>query len=762
MPGVTGASGDDQSVPGAWQLDAGGRPVRFWPNPRHHAPVQKQPAAPAAPLPPLHAGRRPAGRALLGWLGDPHAPRLCRIAGSSGSGRTHLLRWLTAACPPDSPRTDRRVDVLLAADGLTPDSFVWQLARELGTTAADVHELIETLTDGVPRVLAVTGLDRAGAGLLPDAPQRIVEKVLGPLLTVPWVRIVVECEASDLFDARAAVLDLDQPQWTDPDAYAQWCASLADHPLPAAALYPSPALALLAARTAPGAPVDPAAPPAQKAETLAEAWWASLPETARAPIVALAAAAGGDVDADLWGALPNSGGPTAVHQAADFVLPPQNGALRVWPRTFADRLALWGPDHPTLRQALLPTAPGPHDSAWLGLVLRHAVRSGTSVVDLLSDPAVLVHADPASVTLAFAAHQQAFADATSPDRLRTGPFGRVGPEREGDPPRRLIEAWWLAGPVVTAAAGPGVRASALHTWLAGAEQPELGALAEQLGMMAGHTWRARWSFGRRIEQVHLLAAGHGPDAEGRLLVGIGRAVPTVDPSTGSLIQGAGRFVLDDPSTVALAAGEDGSAHALYRDGSINSILPEDDSRTATEALVRLRESLEAGATAMAASSGPRPVMVLGDDTGHVHAIPAVDRGEPRRSDTQMHRGPVTAVDVTGYDNEHLVISGGQDGTVWTWMPDRYPMTAPILARDSPVTAVAVATPGQRLMYAAAWEDGLTRVVLTGTDPVTCDLRLGARAVGLAITGAGRLCVATAAGVLGIDLAETTALPSGGN
>ncbi|MFD8599249.1 hypothetical protein ACFV1L_30020 [Kitasatospora sp. NPDC059646] len=501
-----------EAVAGAWQADEYGSAVRPWPNPRHGVPAEQPPAdAKAVPLPPLHAGRRPAGRALLGWLGDPQAPRLCRVAGSSGSGRTHLLRWLAAACPPDNPRTDRRVHVQLDADGLTADSFVWTLARELGTTAADAHELIETFTDGTPRVLVVTGLDRAGAGLVPDAPQRIAEKVLRPLLTVPWLRIVVECAtgtpAAEALDVPSAVLDLDQPQWTDPDAYAQWWASLAHHQLPAAALYPSPALALLAARTAPGAPVDPAAGPAQKAETLAEAWWASLPETTRAPIIALAAA-GDAVDTDLWNALPNTGGPSAVGEAEAFVLPSEDGGrLRVWPHTFAERLAHWGPDHMTLRQSLLPARPGPGDAARLGLVLRHAVRTGAPVTDLLSDPAVLVNADPAAVTAVVTSFTKAFTEATADNRLSMAAIDRAGPEHAGDPRRRLIEAWWLAGPAVTATDDPRARASALHTWLAGAQGPDLADLAERFALMAGHTWRARWSFGRRIDPVRRLALG---------------------------------------------------------------------------------------------------------------------------------------------------------------------------------------------------------------------------------------------------------------
>ncbi|MGW4384890.1 hypothetical protein, partial [Kitasatospora sp. NPDC004531] len=56
-----------------------------------------------------------------------------------------------------------------------------------------------------------------------------------------------------------------------------------------------------------------------------------------------------------------------------------------------------------------------------------------------------------------------------------------------------------------------------------------------------------------------------------------------------------------------------------------------------------------------------------------------------------------------------------------------------------------------LMCAAAWADGVVRVVLAGAGRATHELRLGARVVGLVVTDAGRLCVATAAGVLGIEL-----------
>ncbi|BAJ32337.1 hypothetical protein KSE_65780 [Kitasatospora setae KM-6054] len=779
-----GAAGDGpvppEAVLGGWEFDREGRPVRWRPNPRHGVPEAaggeagggtsggpgSGPGGGAGTLPPLGAGRRPAGRALLGWLDDPRAPRLCRVAGSSGSGRTHLLHWLAAACPADGPRPGRRVRAVLAADGLTPDSFVWRLSALLGTPVADTTALIGTLTDGAPLVLVVTGLDRAGGGLLPDAARRIAEEVLRPLLRVPWLRLVLECAsgtaAAEALDVPAAVLDLDEPQWTDPDAYARWCAALAGHPLPADALYPSPGLAVLAARTAPGVAFEPDAGPARKAEVLAEAWWASLPEDVRAPVAVLGAVRGG-IDTALWAELPGAGGAAAVDEAAAFLPPDPDGRQRVWPHTFADRLALWAVDHAALRQALLPdrpeTAPGPADRQRLGLLLRHGLHTGTPVLDLLTDPDVLVHADPDSVTLAFASFTEAFEQATSPTRLRTGPFSGTLPERDGEPRRWLIESWWLAGPVASHTEEPRLRASALHGWLAGGEEPWSRELAERLAVTAGHDWRVRWSFGRRIEPVRLLAPGHGELRTGRLLVGVGDSVYVIEQADGKPVARDARIKLGQPSTVAVASSADDAAHALWWDGATATIRPDNGSRTSHDALVRLRESMTGGATALTAIGAPRPVLAGGDDHGEIYAIPELDLSEARRCEKRLHDGRVTAVAVAGYGDEHLILSGGEDGRVWTWLPDRTPPEAPTLTRDLPVTALAAHVLPQGLMFAVGWTDGLLQIMTVFGTPLLREIRFGTPIVGLAITPTGLLCAATESGVQAIELAEL-ASPAG--
>ncbi|OKJ03379.1 hypothetical protein [Kitasatospora sp. CB01950] len=715
-------------VAGAWQVDAHGVPLRFLPNPRYGVPAAERPVAEgAAPLPPLLAGRRPAGRALLGWLEDPQAPRLCRVAGSSGSGRTHLLRWLAAACPADNPHAGRRVDVVLSAAESTVDTFVWRLAALLRVSAGTPDELLAALVDGVPRVLLVTDLDRAGTGPLADAGQRIAAEVLRPLLRVPWLRIVLECSsdtpAAAALDVPSAVLDLDQPQWTDLDAFTRWSTSLADRRLPAE-VYPSPALALLAARVEDGVLLDAGASLARRAETLAETWWESLPELVRAPVVALASVRG-PLGAELWGELPGSLGPFAVEEAVPLLLPADpDGCYRIWPDSFAARLARDGLDHLSIRQNLLPEQLGPLDADRLDLVLRHAVRTSSPAGELLADPAVVAYAGPMAVGLALAHVGE------KPD----------GESVDGGPVEHLRRAWRWAGPVVTAAADPGGRASVLHCWTAGQDDE----LAERFAQLAGHGWRARWAFARRAEPVRLLARVDDPAGGGRLAVAVGADLGLIDASTGRPA-GDAPLRLSDRTAVALAAGFDGGAFALRRDGAVEQI------RSSSDVVRRLLAATDGGATALAARGGERRTVATGDAAGRVHLLDDGDGAQAVRSDESLHAGPVTALDLAHHGGHPLLISGGADGAVQAWTPGRGLLSAPLPARDTPVAAVAVApTPGG-LMCAAAWADGTIHVVLAGAERATHELRLGSPVVGLAITDGGLLCAATANGVLGIDL-----------
>ncbi|GHE25632.1 hypothetical protein GCM10018781_77310 [Kitasatospora indigofera] len=726
-----------RAVAGAWEVSPGGRLLRFWHNPEYGtAPAPVAPAGEGVPVPPLRAGRRPAGRALLGWLADPLAPRFCRLAGSSGSGRTHLLSWLAAAAPPDNPRADRRVHAVLPAEGLTVRGATWLLAARLGLVARTPAELMAALQDGVPRTLVVTDLDRAGGELLPGAAERIAVDLLTPLLQVPWLRLLVECgsgtPAAAALDGAApagAVLDLDDPRWTDPDRFASWCAGLGGTPVAAGQVHPSPGLARLAART-PATVLDPAAPPADRASALAAAWWTALPEELRPAVRALAA---GPVTAGLWAALPGAGGADAVRRAAELVPAPADGAAwRLQPDELAARVAAGSPavGHAGLVRSIADGVPrlagGRPDLAQagperLGTLLRHAVPAGIAG-QLLADPEFLVHADPAAVTAAFE-HAEA----------------------AGEPPGALAEAWELAGPAC-AAGTPAGRAAALHAWLAGRDEEA----AARCAALSGQAWTARWSYRRANGQVRRTTLGHGRYA-GRLAVAVNGILRHVDPVTGRDAEGTDPLRLPSVPSVAMLGGADGSYYLLRTDGVVTE-LPLHDSfgNSLSRALDWATRHFADGVTALATRGEQDELVAVGDGAGRLHCFPT-DGGPVLSPDEPLHRGAVTAVGLALSPAGGLALSGGRDGRVWSWAHGSG--RAPELVDERPceVTAVAAAGTAGGLVTVAAWSDGLVRVRRPDAAGPALDLRLGGQARSVTVDRAGLVCLALPKGVVALDL-----------
>ncbi|WP_329499951.1 hypothetical protein [Kitasatospora herbaricolor] len=728
-----------QAVAGAWEVNSAGRAVRFWHNPEYGAAVAPvAPAGAGVPVPPLHAGRRPAGRALLGWLEDPLAPRFCRLAGSSGSGRTHLLSWLAAAAPPDNPRADRRVHAVLHAEGLTVRSATWLLAARLGLVARTPAELMAALQDGVPRTVVVTDLDRAGDALLPGAAERIAVELLTPLLQVPWLRLLVESgsgtpAAAALGTAApaGAVLDLDDPRWTDPDRFASWCAGLGGTPVAAGQVHPSPGLARLAART-PAAVLDPGKSPADRASALAAVWWTALPEELRPAVRALAA---GPVTAELWAALPGVGGPDAVRRAAELVPPPADGgAWRLQPDELAARVAAESPavGHAGLVRSIADGVPrlatGRPDLAQagperLGTLLRHAVPAGIAG-QLLADPELLVHADPAAVTAAF---EQA--------------------EAAGDPPGALAEAWQLAGPAC-AAGTAAERAAALHAWLAGRDEEA----AARCAALSGQTWTARWSYRRDNGQVRGAALGHGRYA-GRLAVAVNGILRHVDPATGRDAARTDPLRLPSFPPVAVLCGADGSYYLLRTNGVVAE-LPLYDSlgNSLSRALDWATRNFADGVTALATrGEQDEPALVaVGDGGGRLHCF-GTDGGPVLSPDEPLHRGAVTAVGLAVSTDGGFAVSGGRDGRVWSWAHAAGRAPELVDERPCPVTAVAAAGTARGPVTVAAWSDGLVRIRRPDTSGPALDLRLGGPARSVTVDPAGLVCLALPKGVVALSL-----------
>ncbi|GAA0661436.1 hypothetical protein GCM10010193_10660 [Kitasatospora atroaurantiaca] len=230
---------------------------------------------------PLRAGRRAAGAALLGWLDDDRSPRLCRIAGSAGSGKSHLLDWLAQGFATEQAPERQRVHAVLPAGGVNVRAAVWSLGHQLGIHARLPEDLVTALGDSGGRtVICVPELGDAAD------PGQLVAELLDPLLKLERVRLIVEAPTGSLAALgltaveAPAVLDLDQPQWTDQEKFEAWCAKegadAAAYPSPGAALgrvgRPAPeSVAQLAARV-PRTP-DGAPDPAGAAEALLSGLW---------------------------------------------------------------------------------------------------------------------------------------------------------------------------------------------------------------------------------------------------------------------------------------------------------------------------------------------------------------------------------------------------------------------------------------------------------------------------------------------------------
>ncbi|MER6348311.1 hypothetical protein ACWC10_22080 [Streptomyces sp. NPDC001595] len=165
-------------------------------------------------------GREPAAAALLGWLADPHAPRLCVVTGSAGCGKSTLLAWLVGHGTRPGTGTERRVHGFVPAAGLGVRAMAWMLADQLGVAARTPGELARALAADGRRTLVVLPELHAAADLAATA--AFVDLLTG----VRRLRLLIEVRTGEpalpAAADRAAVLDLDDPRWTDESRRASW------------------------------------------------------------------------------------------------------------------------------------------------------------------------------------------------------------------------------------------------------------------------------------------------------------------------------------------------------------------------------------------------------------------------------------------------------------------------------------------------------------------------------------------------------------
>lgn len=184
-----------------------------------------------ATWPPLDEGKRASGQRLLDWAADGEGPRLCLVRGAAGSGKSALLAWLLAGTVG---RPGLTIHATVPSEGLTAESFAWELGRQLGYGPLSPDRLLDRVgADERPLLLLVPDLHRAGAGpadLPSAAPETLVAELLEPLLALPHLRAAVEVGTSGLLaahgDAEAVDLGEGDGGGTERPSYAELAAGV--------------------------------------------------------------------------------------------------------------------------------------------------------------------------------------------------------------------------------------------------------------------------------------------------------------------------------------------------------------------------------------------------------------------------------------------------------------------------------------------------------------------------------------------------------
>ncbi|MFI8828630.1 WD40 repeat domain-containing protein [Streptomyces sp. NPDC053431] len=151
---------------------------------------------------------RPGASALLGWLTDPEAPRLCLVTGAPG-----LLDWLAAHGPRAAGR-HRSVRALVPLTGRTALGTAWAVADHLGVVATSPADLVRALatSDNGRAARTVLLLPALHAAAEPEA----VAALLADLARLGRVRLVVEArpgtpEYELLAEGRFAEVEAEEP-----------------------------------------------------------------------------------------------------------------------------------------------------------------------------------------------------------------------------------------------------------------------------------------------------------------------------------------------------------------------------------------------------------------------------------------------------------------------------------------------------------------------------------------------------------------------
>ncbi|MEU8686079.1 ATP-binding protein [Streptomyces sp. NPDC048611] len=191
---------------------------------------------------PYIGGRGAVLRALSAWRAErPGAPRVVVLTGSTGTGCSRLLTGFLMLCDPEyrkgleldafDPATvppDLPAPAVPSVAGLTAAQTLWLLADHYGLSATRtdgiVPELGQLPLSGRSVTIVVPDVDRAGPVRGAGEPAQVVRDVLKPLAAVESIRLLADVPrefavelAEGLPPGVAQVIDLDAPEWADPE-----------------------------------------------------------------------------------------------------------------------------------------------------------------------------------------------------------------------------------------------------------------------------------------------------------------------------------------------------------------------------------------------------------------------------------------------------------------------------------------------------------------------------------------------------------------
>ncbi|MGW7662154.1 ATP-binding protein [Streptomyces sp. NPDC054756] len=189
-------------------------------------------------------GRTAALRALAAWRATaPGAPRVVVLTGDAGSGRSRLLTGFLMLCEPEyrkqlpldamDPSTvppELPPPAVPSAEGLTAAQVLWLIADHFGLRATGVEGVYAELAAlDEPVTVVVPDVDRAGPVRAAGEPARLVREVLAPLAATETVRLMAEVPrplaaelVAGLPQGTAQIIDLDEPEWADPDLLVRY------------------------------------------------------------------------------------------------------------------------------------------------------------------------------------------------------------------------------------------------------------------------------------------------------------------------------------------------------------------------------------------------------------------------------------------------------------------------------------------------------------------------------------------------------------